>query len=401
MTAIQEIAADLAAEEAVERAGISSDQETNRSGPMGWFAALTIGQKIRVFFVTNLTFALLAGLFVVFGFVKLGQGSESVESAHRNVIAAERLLFDLSEAQRHTEMFLAEGRDERASAALDRLDRAEAKVAPLRAMVRETNPAARDKLGSISENIAQLRSAIAAFDPRTVSTDARAASTKSVAANGGLVLDAALEVAGSLGEDEAAIAETESDLIWMLLSIWIGLTVTLTILTLIADRYLHRTVSVSLRELTTQMSKLASGDKDATIPGKDRLDEIGEMARAMVVFHRTGTRLERLSRERAERANAELEEQTRSQAEREEARLERDRALQDVADQFERTVGEVVSSVAAASSQLHSTSGSMAETAEKASARTSEVSQSMGEANRGATAAAAASDEFAMSIGEV
>ncbi|WP_298463761.1 HAMP domain-containing methyl-accepting chemotaxis protein [uncultured Erythrobacter sp.] len=401
MTAIQEIAADLAAEHAAENAGSFTGPAAARTSPTGWFAALSIGQKVRVFFGINLTFALLAGLFVVFGFVKLGQGSESVRNAHENVIAAERLLFDLSEAQRHTEMYLAEGQDERASAALDRLDRAESKIAPLRSMVMETNPSAYAKLGLIGESVADFRREIAAFDAGTADSDTRATSASNVETNGGIVLDAALEVAGSLGRDEAAIAESESDLIWTLLSIWVGLTVILTILTLIADRYLHRTISISLRELTSQMSKLASGDKDVTVPGKDRLDEIGEMARAMEVFHRTGSRLERLSRERAEKANAELEEQTRREAEREEARLERDRALQDVADQFERTVGEVVSSVASSSSQLHSTSGTMAETAEKASTRTGEVSKYMGEANRGATAAAAASDEFAMSIGEV
>jgi methyl-accepting chemotaxis protein len=125
------------------------------------------------------------------------------------------------------------------------------------------------------------------------------------------------------------------------------------------------------------------------------------MARAMEVFHRAGLRLERLSREQTEHARAELDAQTRAQVQQEDDRIARDRVLRDIADQFERTVGEVVTGVVAASSQLQSTAALMATTAEDTSRRTGEVAVSMEEANLGATAAAAASDEFAMSIGEI
>ncbi|MEL7517698.1 MAG: methyl-accepting chemotaxis protein, partial [Pseudomonadota bacterium] len=66
-----------------------------------------------------------------------------------------------------------------------------------------------------------------------------------------------------------------------------------------------------------------------------------------------------------------------------------------------RTVGEVVTGVAEASSQLQTTSRMMAQTAEESSQRVNVVSASMTDANSGATAAAAASDEFAMSINEI
>jgi len=149
------------------------------------------------------------------------------------------------------------------------------------------------------------------------------------------------------------------------------------------------------------MTQLASGEKGVAITGTERRDEIGEMARALEVFHRAGVRLEWLSRERAERARAELDQQTRLQVQQEEARIERETMLRDVAGQFERTVGEVVTGVVAASSQLQSTSKLMAATAEDTSRRTGEVADAMEEANLGATAAASASDEFAMSIGEI
>ncbi|MXP37083.1 HAMP domain-containing protein [Erythromicrobium ramosum] len=205
----------------------------------------------------------------------------------------------------------------------------------------------------------------------------------------------------TLGEEADTMADNGAALISRLLVMWIVLATILTLITLFAQRYFNRTVGATLNAIAQQMSRIAAGERDVAISGKDRQDEIGEMARATEVFHRAGVRLERLSRERAERAKAELDEQARQQVLREEARLERERVLQGIADQFERTVGEVVTGVVTASSQLQSTATLMATTAEDASARTGEASFAMQEANLGATAAAAASDEFAMSIGEI
>jgi methyl-accepting chemotaxis protein len=204
-----------------------------------------------------------------------------------------------------------------------------------------------------------------------------------------------------LGEEADARSDAGADLITALLFIWVGIAVALTLITLAAQRYVKHAVAGSLRSMAGQMSRLASGEKDVVISGTDRHDEIGEMARALEVFHRAALRLERLSRERAERARAALDEQTRLQIQQEEARIERETMLRNVAAQFERTVGEVVTGVVAASSQLQSTSKLMATTAEETSHRTGEVASAMQEANLGATAAASASDEFAMSIGEI
>ena len=208
-------------------------------------------------------------------------------------------------------------------------------------------------------------------------------------------------VAKVLGKDAARRSDRGAALITNLLTMWIGLATVLTLITLVAQRYFNRTVGAMLSAMAGQMTQLASGAKGVTISGKDRRDEIGEMARAMEVFHRAGLTLERLSREQADRARAERDAQTAAQMQQEQARIDRETVLRDIADQFERTVGEVVTTVVAASSQLQSTAALMATTAEDTSHRTVEVAAAMEEANCGATAAAAASDEFAMSIGEI
>ena len=166
-------------------------------------------------------------------------------------------------------------------------------------------------------------------------------------------------------------------------------------------RYLTVDYGGKIREITDGMSRLKKGDDDFEIAGIERQDEIGEMLRAIAQFKKASIQLKAWAKERAGKAEQEI----RHQKEREEERLEMEarkaRMMEDLASQFERTVGEVVSGVAASSSQLQATAATMANSAEESTRRTSEVAKSMEEANTGATSAAAASDEFAMSIGEI
>jgi len=396
MSALQEIAIDLEAERVTEErlaTGVSPDRF---SLVANWFSALSIGRKITWFFGVNLAFALLAGLVVVGGFLKVGERAEAINQTHDHALAAERLVVELSEAQRNAEGYVASRDASRATAAMADLDRAKAKIEDLRDLVGGTNNLALEQLIIVENAVADFRRQI-----ETVDTQASASRTTELASIGAAALDAGRSLANMLGEDADAMSDSGEQMVSRMLMAWISLAGVLVILTLIAQRYFNRNVSGALSEMTHQMTRLAAGEKEVEISASNRRDEIGDMSRALAIFHRAGLRLERLSQERARKARADLDEQTRLQVQQEEARLERERALRSIADQFERTVGDVVSGVASASSQLQNTATMMAATAEQSSARTSEVAVSMEEANSGATAAAAASDEFAMSIGEI
>jgi methyl-accepting chemotaxis protein len=89
-------------------------------------------------------------------------------------------------------------------------------------------------------------------------------------------------------------------------------------------------------------------------------------------------------------------EQARSGARAQQAEL-----LRRLADRFETTVGEVVGSVASASSQLQLTATSMASSADQSSRQAANVAGTLNDAASGVTSAAAACDEFALSIGEI
>jgi methyl-accepting chemotaxis protein len=364
------------------------------------FAALPVGGKITAFFSLNLIFALAAGLFVVGGYVELGQRAERIRTTHQAALDAERLLVQLSEGQRHAEMLAATGDPARAQAASAALAQAAASATDFAPEAKAIGGAAQAQFGLIADGIEDLDRQVTLFDP-AADGEERRAQTLALAATGPAVLAAAKELAVTLGSEANGVADSGAALIGWLLAMWVGLATLLTLLTLFAQRYFNRTVGATLSAMARQMTRIAAGERDVAISGKDRADEIGAMARATEVFHRAGLRLEKLSHEREERARAELDEQARLQALAEEARSERTRAIQAIAEQFERTVGEVVTGVVTASSQLQSTATLMSATAETTSARTGEAAAAMQDANLGANAAAAASDEFAMSIGEI
>ena len=155
------------------------------------------------------------------------------------------------------------------------------------------------------------------------------------------------------------------------------------------------------RDLVDCLCQIARGRSDIVVPHRNRSDDFGKLGDVIEEVRLAGIEFAQMHTERTARANQEIEEQARLHLQREENDAKRDAMLANLAKQFEHTVGEVVSGVASASSQLQATASKMAETAEETSRQTSEVASYMQEANAGATAAAAASDEFALSIGEI
>ncbi|TRD12672.1 methyl-accepting chemotaxis protein [Erythrobacter insulae] len=209
--------------------------------------------------------------------------------------------------------------------------------------------------------------------------------------------DISAQLAVGTPEAIAAAAADAGKLRFALIaSVAIGIAMTVSLMIIIRKDIVGTSI-----QLIDCMRRIANGEHDIVVPHRTRVDEFGDLGEEIEGIRLAGIEMARLSSERADSVASELEEQTRLQVERDHARTERDAMIRNLADQFERTVGDVVSGVASASTQLQTTSTMMASTAEQATQRTVEVSAAMREANTGATAAAAASDEFAMSIGEI
>lgn len=171
-----------------------------------------------------------------------------------------------------------------------------------------------------------------------------------------------------------------------------------------------------LHRIRGKMNELADGDRDVEIPGTDRRDEIGDMARAVNVFKTNMAENERLQQENAEaEAKSRLQERKRdedrrhakeqAQADRleadEQAEQRRKAELQELADTFEAGVGSVIEKVATASSQMQTSAEAMTASAERASDRANAVANASEEATSSVRTVSTATTEMAASIEKI
>ncbi|HYH20114.1 MAG TPA: cache domain-containing protein, partial [Azospirillum sp.] len=142
-----------------------------------------------------------------------------------------------------------------------------------------------------------------------------------------------------------------------------------------------------LHGVTDAMRMLTEGRTDVTIPGTDRRDEIGGMARAVEVFRQQSLEVERLNAEQ-ERLKAETE-------------VEKRRTLQDLARHFEATVGEVVQGVSAGATQMRASAQSLSAIAEETDRQTAAVAVASEQTTSNVRAVAVAADDLAASIAQI
>ncbi len=266
---------------------------------------------------------------------------------------------------------------------------------PRRRSRRWTGCATRSR--GFESELAALQNSVHAYGPSAGGNSLAAA----INISGEQLAEQARGVEQRLARGAATTADALAALNRWLAMIVIGLLAVAIVVTIVGARFVGRTTAGSIREITRAMSALAGGDRTVAVPGTGRRDEIGEMARALAVFRQSAHNLAQLQEQAAAAARAEL---SRQEAERDREQAERARKAEhtrELALRFERTVGEVVGGVAAASAQLQTTASSMAAAATQSAQLTREVSRSMSDATSGVTAAASASDQFALSIGQI
>ncbi|NQX93716.1 MAG: hypothetical protein HRT64_02100 [Erythrobacter sp.] len=382
----------------------TSNRSKGLAKGLSWFEDQRLASKVNTIF---------AG-FAVFGtamLLVLGFGMSEVWNRYHTSDAVERTMNETSEfratfgAVRYNSALTLNDPD------LEVSDRRRIARAEVLAQLDSMESALRERAPQFAPRVADLRSNFEGYEASFNDTvtefgnRGRTARAEQLAVSIADQGDVILASAKALGEDLTVYTDTlREDGIDFFLTVLaiVGALAALTGVILfsgfgIVSRDLVRKVG----EITNGMTRLAGGDAEFEIEGRHRKDEIGEMVRALSMFKRANRQLEMWARERADQAEKGLREQREREREREEAEERRAALIANVASSFERTVGEVVGKVAAASSELHTTATRMAETAEHAAGRTGELTDSMAEANAGATSAAAASDEFALSIGEI
>ncbi|WCL54287.1 methyl-accepting chemotaxis protein [Gimibacter soli] len=180
--------------------------------------------------------------------------------------------------------------------------------------------------------------------------------------------------------------------------------------------FINRSISGPVLNLTNVMQRLASGALDTIVPDRERRDEIGSMANAVEVFKQASIekiRLEQAAeaerieaeRQREERRLAELEAERQARADKEAqetaAANQRKRDRLQMADNFERRIGDIVNGVSSASSEMASTAEILTTIAGKTTAETAAALNATKTAEENVHSVASASEELYASVQEI
>ncbi|SDP15339.1 methyl-accepting chemotaxis protein [Afipia sp. GAS231] len=143
-----------------------------------------------------------------------------------------------------------------------------------------------------------------------------------------------------------------------------------------------------MTRLNGALGEMAGGNLDVVIPGAGRGDEIGDLAKTVVVIRENA---ERKARDEAE---AKIR-QDQVAAEQRKAEMIK------LADDFEGAVGEIVETVSSASTELEASAGTLTSTAERAQQLTTMVAAASEEASTNVQSVASATEEMASSVNEI
>lgn len=151
--------------------------------------------------------------------------------------------------------------------------------------------------------------------------------------------------------------------------------------------FIIRGIVSPVNSMTATMGRLSNGDYTVDVPAQDQSDEIGEMAQAVQVFKDNGLQMQKMQEE-AKEAEERAEEDKR-------------KAMNDLADNFEREVQSVVKTVGAAAQQVDSIAQKVGGLAGDASGRSGEADAATQDASNNVGAVATASEELSASISEI
>src|SRR5215813_14067607 len=146
-----------------------------------------------------------------------------------------------------------------------------------------------------------------------------------------------------------------------------------------------RTIGSLLRRLTRTMEALANRQLDTDVPGRDRADDIGAMARAVQVFKQNAISMHKIEGQQA--------------AQKERAAAEKRTALDQLANAFEADVMDVVRAVSAA--QLQQSAAAMSSAANETSRQSEAVASASNQATTNVQVVASAAEELSSSIREI
>ena len=150
--------------------------------------------------------------------------------------------------------------------------------------------------------------------------------------------------------------------------------------------FVVRTITRPIVTMTAAMDSLAAGDLDVTVPAQDRADEIGAMARSVVVFKDSMLR------------NTEL---VAAQNQETEIREQRANRIDTLTKDFDENVGDALRTLSGASETMSGAAEALTSIAGVTRDQASEVSTASEEASTNVNAVSAATEELTTSIQQI
>ncbi|MFZ2157326.1 MAG: HAMP domain-containing methyl-accepting chemotaxis protein [Bradyrhizobium sp.] len=157
---------------------------------------------------------------------------------------------------------------------------------------------------------------------------------------------------------------------------------------IVVSFFIGRNISRPVVAMSKAMRELAVGNFEVQLPGLDRSDEVGQMARAVEEF-----KVQAIAK--AERETAEREEKTRELA------AARRAELHNLADRFETAVGNIIENVGSASSELENSAVILTKSSTATQELSTVVAAASEETSANVQSVASATEEMASSVNEI
>jgi len=151
--------------------------------------------------------------------------------------------------------------------------------------------------------------------------------------------------------------------------------------------FFAQTIITPLSRLRSILDTIATGSFNIQVEGAERGDEVGEMARAVDVLRANSLEAEALKKKQQEAEQQAAETKTRD--------------LNQMADQIETTIGEMVATLASASTELEHTARGMTSLADATNTESQTVSDAADSATQNVETMASAATQLSSAIQEV
>ena len=232
----------------------------------------------------------------------------------------------------------------------------------------------------------QVKSYTEAFANWIASTEKISRAIAVISAETRQMLPAADEIIASAGSKMASAAEGVAASQEQTKLLIIGIGIAIVLIGLVFNWLIGRSITRPLHRLSGAMKKLAAGDSSVDIPATEAKDEIGAMARTVIVFRDNAVEREQLA------------------VTQEKSVRERERRAETIATtvtHFENTVDQALAKVRGAAERLETASSALNGAADAVSEQASSAEERVGAASMNVASAASSAEELATSIGEI